>query len=644
MEIKFASGESLSFAAPVTVYEAAKEAGLASREVLAAKVDGKVVAMTHPLTEDTTVTLLTFKDAEGERVFNHTASHILAQAVKRLYPDVKLTIGPAIEHGFYYDFDSAVSFTPDVLKQIEDEMKKIVRENLLIERSTLSRAEALEKMKDEPYKVELINELPEDAEISFYTQGEFTDLCAGPHLFSTAAVRAFKLLSCTGAYWRGDSNNKMLQRIYGTAFPSKDELNAYIAAREDAQKRDHNKIGRELEYFTTVDVVGQGLPILMPKGARVIQILQRFVEDEERRRGYLLTKTPLMAKRELYKISGHWDHYLDGMFILGDPNDETKECFALRPMTCPFQYQVYLNRKRSYRDLPMRLGETSTLFRNEDSGEMHGLIRVRQFTISEGHLVLRPDQLAEEFKGCLDLAMFMLDAVGLKEDCSFRFSQWDPANTAKYEGTPEQWDEAQRIMGELLDENLGKGNYAIGIDEAAFYGPKLDIQIKNVFGKEDTLITIQVDMLLAKKFGMEYTGSDNQAKTPYIIHRTSIGCYERTLALILEKYAGALPMWLAPTQAIVMPITPEFDDYAKEVVAKMQAADLRVELDARNEKIGYRVREAQLAKVPYMLVVGANEKEEGTVSIRARKEGEGGVMKVDDMIARFVNEVVTRKK
>ena len=644
MEIKFASGEIVSVAAPATVFEAAKEAGLASREVLAAKVDGKVVAMTHPLTEDTTVTLLTFKDAEGERVFNHTASHILAQAVKRLFPEVKLTIGPAIDKGFYYDFDSAVSFTPEVLKQIEDEMKKIVRENLLIERSTLSRAEALEKMKDEPYKVELIGELPEDAEISFYTQGEFTDLCAGPHLFSTAAVRAFKLLSCTGAYWRGNSDNKMLQRIYGTAFPSKDELNAYIAAREDAQKRDHNKIGRELEYFTTVDVVGQGLPILMPKGARVIQILQRFVEDEERRRGYLLTKTPLMAKRELYKVSGHWDHYLDGMFVLGDPHDETKECFALRPMTCPFQYQVYLNRKRSYRELPMRLGETSTLFRNEDSGEMHGLIRVRQFTISEGHLVIRPDQLAEEFKGCLDLAMFMLDAVGLKEDCSFRFSQWDPNNTAKYEGTPEQWDEAQRIMGELLDENLGRGNYSIGIDEAAFYGPKLDIQIKNVFGKEDTLITIQVDMLLAKKFGMEYTGSDNQAKTPYIIHRTSIGCYERTLALILEKYAGALPMWLAPTQAIVMPINPEFDDYAREVVAKMEAADLRVELDARNEKIGYRVREAQLAKVPYMLVVGANEKETGTVSIRARKEGEGGVMKVDDMIARFADEVKTRKK
>ena len=642
--ITFQNGKQVEIALPATVYDAAKEAELASRDVLAAKIGDEVVALTHPLKEDTAVTLLTFEDKEGERVFNHTASHILAQAVKRLYPEVKLTIGPAIDHGFYYDFDADFAFTPDILKKIEDEMKKIVKENLRLERFTLPREEALAKVADEPYKQELIRDLPEDAELSFYTQGEFTDLCAGPHLFSTGAVKAFKLLSATGAYWRGNSENKMLKRVYGTAFPSKDALNAYITAREEAQKRDHNKIGRELEYFTTVEAVGQGLPILLPKGARVIQLLQRFVEDEERRRGYLLTKTPLMAKRELYKISGHWDHYRDGMFILGDPDDETKECFALRPMTCPFQYQVYLNRKRSYRDLPMRLGETSTLFRNEESGEMHGLIRVRQFTISEGHLVLRPDQLAEEFKGCLELAMFMLDALGLREDCSFRFSQWDPNNTAKYEGTPEQWDEAQGVMKQLLDENLGEGNYAIGIDEAAFYGPKLDIQIKNVFGKEDTLITIQVDMLLAKKFGMEYTGSDNQPKTPYIIHRTSLGCYERTLALILEKYAGALPMWIAPTQAVILPITPEFDDYAKAIKAKMEAADLRVELDARNEKIGYRVREAQLSKVPYMLVVGANEMEEGTVSIRARKEGDGGVMKVDDMIARFVDEVKTRKR
>ena len=638
----FQNGAAINMDLPATVYDVAKEAGLISRDIIAAKINGEVVELTTPLKEDAQITLLTFKDAEGERVFNHTASHILAQAVKRLYPDVKLTIGPSIEHGFYYDFDSPISFTPDILKTLEDEMKKIVKENLRLERFTLSRKEALEKMADEPYKCELIENLPEGEEISFYRQGEFTDLCAGPHLFSTGAVKAFRLLSCTGAYWHGDSSQKMLQRIYGTAFPSKEELNAYLTAQEEAKKRDHNKIGRELEYFTTVDVVGQGLPILLPKGARTIQLLQRFVEDEEQRRGYLLTKTPLMAKRELYKISGHWDHYLDGMFVLGDPNDETKECFALRPMTCPFQYQVFLNRKRSYRDLPMRLGETSTLFRNEDSGEMHGLIRVRQFTISEGHLILRPEQLAEEFKGCLDLALYMLETLGLKEDCSFRFSQWDPARRDKYEGTPEQWNEAQDIMKTLLDEN--GIDYKIGIDEAAFYGPKLDIQIKNVFGKEDTLITIQIDMLLAKKFGMEYTDSDNQPKTPYIIHRTSLGCYERTLALLLEKYAGALPMWMAPTQATILPITSEFDGYAKEIQAKMQALGIRVELDSRNEKIGYRIREAQLSKVPYMLVVGANEMADGTVAVRARKEGEGGVMTVDEMLAKFTKEIAEKKR
>lgn len=640
--ITFQNGQEIDIALPTTVYEAAKEAGLMTKEVLAAEVGDKVVGLSTPLTGDATVILLTFEDEKGRNVFNHTASHILAQAVKRLYPEVKLTIGPAIDYGFYYDFDAPFSFTPEILKKLEEEMKKIVHENLRLERKEVSRAEALATMAEEPYKVELINGLPEGETISLYTQGEFTDLCAGPHLFATGAVKAFRLLSCTGAYWHGDSKNKMLQRVYGTAFPSKDQMNAHLTAMEDAKKRDHNKIGRELEYFTTVDVIGQGLPVLLPKGARTIQILQRFVEDEEQRRGYLLTKTPLMAKREFYKISGHWDHYLDGMFILGDPYDETKECLALRPMTCPFQYQVFLNRKRSYRDLPMRLGETSTLFRNEDSGEMHGLIRVRQFTISEGHLILRPDQLAEEFKGCLDLALFMLDAVGLKEDCSFRFSQWDPERRDKYEGTPEQWNEAQSIMKQLLDEN--GIDYKIGIDEAAFYGPKLDIQAKNVFGKEDTIVTIQIDLLLAKRFGMEYTGPDNQPKTPYIIHRTSLGCYERTLALMLEKYAGALPMWVAPTQAVVLPITPEFDGYAKKVKAELDAAGFRTELDARNEKIGYRIREAQLSKVPYMVVVGANEEAEGTVSLRARKEGEGGVMKIADMIAKFTEEVKTLKK
>ncbi|MBR2952176.1 MAG: threonine--tRNA ligase [Clostridia bacterium] len=632
------------FAEPLSVYDAAAELGIISREVLAAKVNGEVVDLTSKLDADAEVKLLTFADEEGARVFRHTASHILAQAVKRLYPAAKLTIGPAIDNGFYYDFDSEVSFTPDVLSAIEGEMKKIVKENLRLERFTLPREEAIAFMreKDEPYKVELIEDLPEGETISFYRQGDFVDLCAGAHLFATGAVKAFKLTSCTGAYWRGDSNRKMLQRVYGTAFPNKDALNAHLSAIEEAKKRDHNKIGRELEYFTTSDVIGQGLPIMLPKGARAIQLLQRFVEDEEQKRGYLLTKTPLMAKRDLYRISGHWDHYLDGMFVLGDPADETKECFALRPMTCPFQYQVFLNRKRSYRDLPMRLGETSTLFRNEDSGEMHGLIRVRQFTISEGHLILRPEQLEEEFRGCLELAQYMMETLGLAEDCSYRFSQWDPARTDKYEGTAEQWEEAQSIMKKLLDAN--GIDYKIGIDEAAFYGPKLDIQIKNVHGKEDTLITIQIDMLLAKKFGMEYTDRDNSAKTPYIIHRTSLGCYERTLALLLEKYAGALPLWLSPNQITVLPIAPEFEDYAYEVKAALEKEGVRVEVDARNEKIGYKIREAQLSKVPYMVVVGEKEQAEHTVSVRARKEGEGGVMSLDAFVCKVLDEIRTKKR
>ena len=572
---------------------------------------------------------------------------MLAQAVKRLYPEVKLAIGPAIENGFYYDFDAPFSFTQEHLDALEAEMKKIAKEKLPLERFELPRAEARKLMeeKDEPYKVELIDDLPEDAIISFYKQGEFTDLCAGPHLDSTGRVKgnAIKLTSATGAYWRGDSNRKMLQRIYGTAFPKKDELDAYLKQVEEARKRDHNKLGRELEYFTTVDVIGQGLPILLPKGARVIQLLQRWVEDEEQKRGYLLTKTPLMAKRDLYRISGHWDHYLDGMFILGDPHDEEKECFALRPMTCPFQYQVYLNRMRSYRDLPMRLGETSTLFRNEDSGEMHGLIRVRQFTISEGHLILRPDQLEEEFKGCLELAKYMLETVGLLEDCTFRFSQWDPANpNNKYEGTAEQWDEAQRVMGQILD-HLGV-NYEIGIDEAAFYGPKLDIQCKNVFGKEDTLITIQIDMLLAQKFGMEYVDRDGEKKTPYIIHRTSIGCYERTLALLIEKYAGALPTWLAPEQVRIMPMTDRNADYAADIRAELEKQGFRCELDDRNEKIGYKIREAQLEKVPYMLVLGDKEQEAGAVAVRDRKDGKTTVMPLDEFVEKLAYEVNNRLK
>ncbi len=643
MRIVFEPSAVLEAAAPLSVYEAAKEAGVLSRGVLAASVNGRTVSLTTPLTEDASVRLLTFEDPEGALVYRHTASHLLAQAMKRLYPQTKLAIGPAIDNGFYYDFDSEETLTPEVLVKIEDEMRKIVRENLPVERFELPRQEAIALMREreEPYKVELIEALPEDAVISFYRQGEFVDLCAGPHLYATGGVRALKLLSCTGAYWRGDASKKMLQRVYGTAFDSKEALNAYLQALEEAKKRDHNKIGRELGFFTTSELIGQGLPILMPKGARTIQRLQRFVEDEEERRGYLLTKTPLFAKSDLYKLSGHWYHYREGMFIMGDPSDESKECYALRPMTCPFQYQVFLNRKRSYRDLPMRLAETSTLFRNEDSGEMHGLIRLRQFTISEGHLIIRPEQLAEEFKGCLELAKYMLDVLGLAEDCSYRFSQWDPANTQKYEGTAEQWETAQAAMKELLDD-LGIP-YKIGIDEAAFYGPKLDIQIKNVHGKEDTLITIQIDMLLAKKFGMEYIDSDNTAKTPYIIHRTSIGCYERTLALLLEKYAGALPLWLAPTQVRVLPISDAYDGYARKVTDALTAAGLRCELDNRNEKIGYRIREAQLEKVPYMAVVGENEMTAGTVSVRARKEGDGGLFGLDEFVGKLLREVAEKK-
>ena len=643
LKVNFGEKE-MQFDAPLTVYDAAKAAELANHAVLAAKLNGKVVALTEEITGDADVQLLTFADEEGRHVFNHTASHILAQAVKRLYPAAKLTIGPAIEDGFYYDFDSETPFSTEMLAALEAEMKKIVKENLHIERFELPREEAIRLMeeKGEPYKVQLIEELPEDAVISFYRQGEFTDLCAGPHLFSTGAVKAVKLTQCTGAYWKGDQKNKVLQRVYGTAFPSKEELHEHLARLEEARKRDHNKIGRELEYFTTVDVIGQGLPILLPKGARTIQVLQRWVEDEEQKRGYLLTKTPYMAKRELYKISGHWDHYLDGMFVLGDPNDETKECFALRPMTCPFQYQVFLNRARSYRDLPMRLGETSTLFRNEDSGEMHGLIRVRQFTISEGHLILRPDQLEDEFRGCLELAKYVLDTVGMLEDCTFRFSQWDPNNRAKYIGTEEQWNEAQDVMKRILDD-LGV-KYKIGIGEAAFYGPKLDIQYKNVFGKEDTIVTIQIDQLLAEQFGMEYTDRDGKKVRPYIIHRTSLGCYERTLAYLLEKYAGALPTWMAPVQVRVLPIGDEHFDYAYAVKAKLEAAGIRTEVDDHNETIGKKIRNAQLEKLPYMLIIGDKETAEGTVSVRSRKDGDTGAVPVDAFLADILKEVAEKRR
>ena len=572
----------------------------------------------------------------------HTTSHVMAQAVLRLFPGAKLAIGPSIDNGFYYDFDVEKPFTIDDLAAIEDEMRKIAKENLRIERFTLPRDEALALMKDQPYKVELILDLPEDAELSFYKQGEFTDLCAGPHLNYTSKVKAFKLTQIAGAYWRGSEKNKTLQRIYGTAFESKPELEAHLTALEEAKKRDHNRIGRELDYFTTVDVIGQGLPILLPKGAKVMQILQRFVEDEEERRGYHLTMTPIMAKADLYKISGHWDHYYDGMFVLGDKemDERGEEVLALRPMTCPFQFQAYLSQMRSYRDLPLRYNETSRLFRNEASGEMHGLIRVRQFTLSEGHIACRPDQVEDEFRASLELAHFMLKAVGLDEDVSFRFSKWDENDKDKYMGEKAAWEHTQDFMREVLN-HLGIA-YTEADGEAAFYGPKLDIQIKNVHGKEDTLITIQIDFQLAEKFGMTYVDADGEKKYPFVIHRSSIGCYERTLALLLEKYAGALPAWMAPEQARILTITDRADGRAREIEASLKAQGLRVTCDLRNEKIGLKIREAQLEKLPYMLVLGDKEVESGVVAVRSRKDGDLGAMPPEDFARRIVEEVTNR--
>ena len=579
------------------------------------------------------------------QTLRHTASHILAQAVKRLYPQAKLAIGPAIENGFYYDIDFPGSVTPEVLDRLEAEMKKIASENLKIERFTLPREQALELMKDEPYKTELINELPDDAEISFYRQGEFTDLCAGPHVSYTKKLKAFKLTQATGAYWRGDSSKKMLVRIYGTAFNTKEELEAYLAEVEEAKKRDHNKLGRQLGLFTTVDIIGQGLPILLPKGTTIIRTLQRWIEDEEEKRGYLQTKTPLFAKRELYKISGHWDHYRDGMFVLGDTADQDdpeKEVFALRPMTCPFQFQAYLTEMRSYRDLPLRYNETSTLFRNEASGEMHGLIRLRQFTISEGHIACTPEQLEGECAGCLDLVHYTLSTLGLDGDVFYRFSKWDKNNRDKYIGSEEAWESAQDTMRRILDDL--KIDYYEADGEAAFYGPKLDIQIKNVHGKEDTLVTIQIDFQLAEKFGMEYVDKDNTRKYPYVIHRTSIGCYERTLALLIEKYAGAFPLWLSPEQVRVISISDEQADYAGEILKKLKDAGIRATLDDRNEKLGFKIREAQLEKLPYMLVIGGKEKESGTVGVRSRKQGDLGSVSPDEFIARIREEIDTKAK
>ena len=628
-------GSEKEFESGVSVAEVAKSIGLGLyKSACAAKVNGEVCDLRTVLNEDCKVEILTFDDKEGKKAYWHTASHIMAQAVNRLYPGTKFAIGPAVDNGFYYDMELPQAITNDDLAKIEAEMKKIIKEDIEIERFELPVAEALELMKGQDYKEELIREHAAEGEhISFYKQGDFTDLCAGPHLMRTGNVKAVKLTSITGAYWRGDASNKMLQRLYGIAFPKQSLLEEHLTMLEEAKKRDHNKLGRELELFTTSDVIGQGLPILLPKGARIVQLLQRFVEDEEQRRGWLLTKTPFMAKSDLYKISGHWDHYKDGMFVLGD-EEKDKEVFALRPMTCPFQYQAYLNRKRSYRDLPLRYNETSTLFRNEASGEMHGLIRVRQFTISEGHLMCTPEQLEDEFRKCLELAIFMLKTLGLYEDVSYRFSQWDPNDRAKYIGTEEQWNEAQGLMERIL--NHLEIPYEIGIGEAAFYGPKLDIQIKNVYGKEDTLITIQIDQMLAEQFGMVYTDKDGKQKTPCIIHRTSIGCYERTLALLIEKYAGAFPLWLAPVQVKLLPIADRHLDYLYEVKKQLEDKGFRCEVDDRSEKIGYKIREAQLEKVPYMVVVGDKDIENNTISIRKRKEGDLGAMTVEQFLEKIV--------
>ncbi len=647
INVELKGGVVKKFDENITPAEIAKSIGMGLyKSVCCARVDGKVVDLRTPLNSDCAVELLTFDNEEGKHAFWHTASHVLAQAVKRLFPNAKCGIGPAIDNGFYYDFDVEKPFTQDDLNKIKAEMKKIVKSGVELERFELSPEDAVAKLSEmnEPYKVELVKEHADNGEnISFYKQDDFTDLCAGPHLMNVSQLKAVELTACTGAYWRGDAKNAQLCRVYGIAFPKASMLEEHLKMLEEAKLRDHNKLGRELEYFTTVDYIGQGLPVLLPKGARVVQLLQRWVEDVEQSKGCQLTKTPLFAKRELYKISGHWDHYLDGMFVLGDPYDEEKECFALRPMTCPFQYQVFLNKQRSYRELPMRLTETSTLFRNEASGEMHGLIRVRQFTISEGHYILRPDQLEEEFKGCLELAKYFLDTVGLLENCTFRFSQWDPENkNNKYEGTKEQWEESQAVMKKILD-NIGL-DYSIGIDEAAFYGPKLDIQYKNVFGKEDTIVTIQIDMLEAERFGMYYIDKDGQKKVPYIIHRTSLGCFERTLAYMIERFAGVLPLWLAPEQIRVLPIKLEHAEYAQNIADKLTSLGMRVTVDGRDENIGPKIKASRLERIPYMLVIGDNEVSSNTVTVRSRKRGEIPNMPVDEFINMVKTEIDTKEK
>lgn len=638
------AAEGMDFAEPISASLAIKNLGWEGKPYAVKINGGEPQDMSTPVTEDAVLEPLDFSTEEGRKIYRHSSSHLMAMAVKELYPDVKLAIGPAIEDGFYYDFDTETVFGPKELEEIEKKMKQLSKKNIKSERFTLPRAEAIQKMKDlgESYKVELIEDLPEGEEISFYQMGDFVDLCRGPHLPFLNMIKAFKLTQAAGAYWRGSEKNKMLKRIYGTSFDTKEALDAYLTAQEEARKRDHNKIGRELEYFTTTEYIGQGLPIMLPKGTKVLQLLQRFVEDEEEKRGYQLTKTPLMAKRDLYKISGHWAHYRKNMFIIGDPDDETEDCFAMRPMTCPFQFQHFLNRTRSYRDLPMRLNETSTLFRNESSGEMHGLIRLRQFTISEGHIMCTPDQVENEFAECVKLAKFMLSTLGLDEDVSYRFSLWDEENREKYIGDAENWENTQSFMRTILQDIGIEFTEAKG--EAAFYGPKLDIQIKNVFGKEDTLITIQVDFQLAERFGMVYTDSDGEKKHPIIIHRTSIGCYERTLALLIEKYAGALPLWLNPEQVRVLTITDRAEEWAKEIVEKLKSIGIRAEADLRNEKIGYKIREARLERLPYMLILGDKECETKTLTVRDRAGENVENVSLEDFMAKVSMQVMTKEK
>ncbi|POP31373.1 threonine--tRNA ligase [Lactonifactor longoviformis] len=642
MIITLKDGTKKEYREAKSVYDIALDIseGLA-RAACAGEVDGETVDLRTIVDKDCELNILTANDPKGLAALRHTASHILAEAVKNLYPEAKLAIGPSIDTGFYYDFEHE-SFTREDLDAIEKEMKKIIKKGARLEKYTLPREEAIAFMKEkgEPYKVELIEDLPEGAEISFYSQGDFVDLCAGPHLMNTKGVKAFKLTSSSGAYWRGNEKNKMLSRIYGTAFSKKDELNVYLEQMEEAKKRDHNKLGREMELFTTVDVIGQGLPLLMPKGEIMIRTLQRWIEDEEEKRGYVRTKTPLMAKSDLYKISGHWDHYKEGMFVLGDEETD-KEVFALRPMTCPFQYYVYKAAQHSYRDLPLRYGETSTLFRNEDSGEMHGLTRVRQFTISEGHLIMTPEQINDEFKGCVELALYCLRTLGLEKDVTFRLSKWDPANTEKYIGDAAYWEESQGKMRQLLTEL--KLDFTEADGEAAFYGPKLDIQAKNVYGKEDTMITIQLDFALAEQFDMYYIDENGEKKRPFIIHRTSMGCYERTLAWLIEKYAGKFPTWLCPEQVRVLPISEKYHGYAAEVEARLKENGIRCSVDDRSEKIGYKIRESRLAKVPYMLVVGAKEEEEGVVSVRSRYLGDEGQKPLDAFIEEIAKEIRTKE-